>query len=345
MQRIVFHLDMDAFFAAIEERDNPRFFGKPIVVGADPKGGYGRGVVSTANYEARKYGIKSAMPISWAYRACPTAIFLPPDMKRYKKVSDKIMGIIKKYSEVMEQVSLDEAYFELKYELGIMNYEKAEEIAKEIKKQIQVKERLTCSVGIGPNKLIAKIASDHKKPDGLTVVRPKEVQTFLDPKPADVLPGIGPKTYAVLAQKWNVKTVKDLCQISQSSLIKTFGIAGKHIFEMARGIDKSEIEEYHEVKSIGRQMTFGKDIRKSGPVIRAAFAMLDEVFKELRKSNLQGNTLTIIIRYAWFETHTSQQKKDHSLNLVEAKKLCLKLLLPYLGKKAVRLVGVRVSGF
>ncbi|MDO8504137.1 MAG: DNA polymerase IV [bacterium] len=346
MSRIVLHLDMDAFFAAIEERDNPRFRGLPIVVGASPNGGLGRGVVSTANYEARKHGIHSAMPISWAYKACPTAIFLPVDMTRYVAVSKQIMGIAQKYAGKMEQVSVDEAYIEISNKLEVIsnNYEEAERIAKEIKREIWEKEKLTCSIGIGPNKLIAKIASDCKKPDGLTLVQLNEVQKFLDPMSVRVIPGIGPKTEKALGD-WDIGLVRDLRKIDKQKLVDKFGVHGEHLWNLAHGIDERPIEEDREVKSVGRQTTFEKDIKQAGPIIKTVFALLEEVFDELRQESLSGKTLTVIVRYAWFETHTSQKKLDHSLSLREAKKLALKLLLPYLTGKAVRLVGVRISGF
>lgn len=345
---IILHIDMDAFFAAIEERDNPQFQGKPIVVGADPKAGFGRGVVSTANYEARKYGIKSAMPISWAYRANPRAIFLPVDMKRYKKASKKVMEILRKYAGRMEQVSVDEAYLEIGLrtkDLG-QSGSKIRKIAQAIKKEIWGQERLTCSIGIGPNKLIAKIASGDKKPDGLTVVQPNEVQEFLDLKPARILPGIGPKTFSRLQKKWEIKTVKDLRQISKEELVKEFGKNGIWLWKAARGIDEREIQEEHEIKSIGRQTTFLEDTNDPRQITQTIFDLLEETFNELKEEGLIGKTLTIIIRYQGFETHSSQETIAGAFDLNQARRLALKLLLPYLNKKRrVRLVGVRISGF
>lgn len=341
---MILHLDMDAFFAAIEERDNPHLRGKAIVIGADPKDGFGRGVVSTANYEARKYGIHSAMPISWAYRANPNAIFLPVDMPRYKAVSQRIMGILKRYGTRIEQVSVDEAYIELNDELRIMNYGEAQNIAVKIKQEIKDKEQLTCSIGIGPNKLIAKIASDHQKPDGLTIVQPGEAQVFLDQKPVRVLPGVGPKTYAVLNQEWGVKTVFDLRQIPKETLIEAFGKNGQWIWEIAQGIDERPIEEAQEIKSVGRQTTFPADTNNSQLIINTMFELLRETFEELQEQKLAGNTLTVIVRYAGFETHSSQETFSSELNFEKAKQLALKLLLPYLGKnRKIRLVGIRIK--
>lgn len=342
MSPIILHVDMDAFFAAIEERDNPHLKGKSIVVGADPRQGEGRGVVSTANYEARKFGIKSAMPISWAYRANPNAIFLPVDMPRYKRVSETTMEVLRKYADRMEQVSLDEAYLEL----AKITYEKAKEIAQAIKNAVWEKERLTCSIGVGLNKLITKIASDQQKPDGLTVVEPDQVQSFLDPKPIEILPGIGPKTAFILKQNWKVKTISDLRKIQKETLVNQFGKNGEWIFSIAQGKDDRMIEERHEIKSVGRQATFQTDTDNSQLIIDTIFGLLEEMFEELQERKLKGNALTLIVRYAGFETHTSQKTFEQPLSFETAKPAALKLLLPYLGKKSkIRLVGVRLSGF
>ncbi|MBC7074094.1 DNA polymerase IV, partial [Candidatus Parcubacteria bacterium] len=204
--RIILHCDMDYFFAQIEERDNPQFKGKPVVVGADPKGGKGRGVVSTANYEARKYGIKSGMPISKAYKLCPNAIFLPVNIELYEKVSEKIMQIIKKYSPIWEIVSLDEAYLDVSF---LKDWEGAKKLGEQLKKEIFEKEKLTCTVGVGPNKTIAKLAAEKSKPNGLKVIKPNEVQQFLDPLDIDDLPGIGPKT----AEKLRAIGINQICEL------------------------------------------------------------------------------------------------------------------------------------
>ena len=224
MERIILHIDMDAFFAQVEERENPQFKGKPVVVGADPKGGKGRGVVSTANYEARKYGIHSALPISKAFELCPKAIFLPVNIELYQKVSEKIMEIIKKYSKTWEIVSLDEAYLDLSHifydreKCGIGEiWERVEKLAKKLKKEILEKEKLTCTVGIGPNKLIAKMAAEKAKPNGLLVIKPKQIKEFLEPLDIDDLPGIGPKTAEKLRVS-GVNKIKELKRLSKSRL-------------------------------------------------------------------------------------------------------------------------------
>src|SRR3989338_8112002 len=230
--RIVGHLDMDAFFAAVEERDHKWLRGKPIVVGADPKGGEGRGVVSTANYKAREYGVHSAMPISKAFKLCPRCIFLAGNFKKYTEVSDRIMKILRKFSQVVETAGVDEAYFILTSDVQGLSevrllkppksdfelWKEAKKIAKKIKDEILEKEKLTCSIGIGPNKLIAKIASDFKKPDGLTVVTGEGAENFLKFLPIRKVPGIGPKTEAKFLEKDTrssvllLETLGELCR-------------------------------------------------------------------------------------------------------------------------------------
>jgi len=177
--RIILHVDMDSFFAAIEERAHPEYTGKPIVVGADPKEGKGRGVVSTCNYKARKFGIKSGMPISRAWRLCSEAVYLPVNFKLYEEVSSELMTILRKYADKFEPIGIDEAFLDVS--LRAKNFEDARRLAQRIKKEIYEEEKLTCSIGVGPNKLVAKIASDFKKPDGLTVVEEREVKQFLSP--------------------------------------------------------------------------------------------------------------------------------------------------------------------
>lgn len=333
---IILHIDMDAFFASIEERDNPELKGKPVVIGADPKAGKGRGVVSTANYPARKYGIHSAMPISIAYRLCPDAVFLRPNIEKYKKVSDSIMKILLKYSPLLEQVSIDEAYLGLELD----DYDKAIELAKKIKKEIYETEKLTASIGVAPNKLVAKIASDHQKPDGLTVVRPEEVEKFLAKKPVSAIPGIGPKSEEILRNE-KVLTIEDLRKISLERLIKLFGKRGIEIYNFARGRDDRPIVLEHERKSIGKQITFEEDVKSASQVIETALELLKEVFEEAKQENFNFSTLVVIIRYADFETHTAQQKLK-SKDFSTLKTALLRLILKFVGKKKVRLVGVRV---
>lgn len=362
--RIILHLDMDAFFAAVEERENPRFAGRPIVVGADPRGGKGRGVVSTANYAARKYGIRSAMPISEAWRRAEAArkrgeleaVFLGGSFMKYAEVSEHIMAILRGKAAAVEQVSVDEAFADISH-LG--NFKRAEVFARKLKEKIKKKERLTASVGIGPNKLIAKIASDREKPDGLTVVGADDEATcaelaeaFLAPLPIRVIPGIGPKTEAALAKR-GVKTISDLRKIPLEVLVVDFGKWGSALYEKARGVDDAPVAEREEVKSIGEQETFEEDTKDLVFLSGRLKYLVGEVHRRFAKSRFENfKTVVLTVRFADFETksrtHTlAAPAKTQDIIGFEA----LKLLLPFLDKrenpkrKTIRLLGVRIEKF
>jgi DNA polymerase IV (DinB-like DNA polymerase) len=352
MQRIILHADMDYFFAQIEERENPQFKGKPVVVGADPKGGKGRGVVSTANYEARKYGIKSGMPISKAYQLCPNAIFLPVNIELYQKVSDEIMEIIKKYSPKYEIISLDEAYLDLSHifhDREKFSTEEiwlgAEKIGEKLKREIFEKEKLTCTVGIGPNKTIAKLATESAKPNGLKVVKLNEVEEFLNPLDIDDLPGIGPKTAEKL-RKIGINKIFELKKLSKGKLKEMFGKIGEKIWERARGIDEEPVSPEEIIKSIGRQITFEKDTRNPKLIFGTFEKLIKEVYDDLIENNFSFKTITVICRYKGFETHTkSKTLKEPSKNFEILKKESKKLLLRFLleNKKPLRLIGLRIK--
>ncbi|MFX1269540.1 MAG: DNA polymerase IV, partial [Promethearchaeota archaeon] len=233
MNRIIFHCDLDCFFAAVEERDNPELKGKPIIIGADPKGGKGRGVVSTCNYKARKYGLHSAMPISKAYKLCPHGIYLYPSSKKYYEVSDQVMDIIKNYSPTFEQVGIDEAYLDVSD--ICKNYLEAKMHALKLKEEILNKVGITLSVGIGPTKSIAKIASDYEKPDGITVVEPSHIQIFLKDLEITRIPGIGKKS-KIYYNKNGIFVIGDIIKTPLNKIIKKFGKYGEWIWKIANGL-------------------------------------------------------------------------------------------------------------
>lgn len=344
MPRIILHIDMDAFFAQIEERENPHFKGKPIVVGAEPQEGKGRGVVSTCNYEARKYGIHSALPISVAWRLCPEAIFLPVNMELYERASQKIMGILKKYSEKMERVSLDEAYLDLSF---LKNFKSAENTAKKIKKEVLEKERLPSTVGIGPNKTIAKMATNEAKPEGLLAISPEKVKKFLDPLGIEKLPGIGPKTSERL-RILNVNKIMELRKLPKKILKESFGKVGESIFEKARGIDKGEVTSGENIKSIGKEHTFSRDTRDSEVIFEAFNRIIEDVYNQMRDDGFSFRTITVVCRFSGFETHTKSKtlnKAALDLEILqkESKKLLLKFFIS--NPKLIRLVGLRASNF
>jgi len=339
--RIILHVDMDYFFAQVEERENPSIKGKPVVVGADPKQGKGRGVVSTCNYEARKFGIKSAMPISIAWRKCPAAVFLPVKMELYADASRKVMTIFSKFADKFEQVSIDEAYLDISGRCK--NFEEAEMLGREIKKTVLEKERLTCSVGIGPNKLISKIAAGDKKPDGLTVVKSDEVCSFLNPKKVGVLYGVGPKTEARL-NSLGITTVEELSKYPKQMLIEEFGVFGEDLYAMSRGIDERELTEEWVTKSIGRQFTFEKDTKNKKFIMSVIDDMIREVYRELRESDFVFKTITLKVRYEDFETHTKSKTIDDFTDSVKImRKVAEESLDPFLAdSRKIRLVGLSV---
>lgn len=342
MERIILHIDMDYFFAQIEERENPQFKGEPVVVGADPKKGKGRGVVSTANYEARKYGIHSALPISIAWRLCPNAIFLPVNMKLYQEVSERIMEILKNYSPIVEQVSLDEAYLDLSSQ---RNYKNTKQLAKKIKTEILEKEKLTSTIGIAPNKTIAKMATNQAKPNGLLVIKPKEVKNFLDPLDIKELPGIGLKT-AERLRKLKVNIIKELRRLSKEKLQNLFGKVGLHIYEKARGINKEPVSSDEIIKSIGKEHTFDIDTRDPEMIFGIFEEIIKMVHQELLNNEFSFKTITVICRYSGFETHTKSktlEKETQNLEILESesKKLLLKFLVEK--QKLIRLIGLRLS--
>lgn len=354
-KRIVAHLDMDAFFAAIEERDNPQFRGLPIVVGADPKDGKGRGVVSTANYKAREYGIHSAMPISVAWRLSekarkqgkPPVVFLPTNYFRYSQVSKKIRKIIQNYASVIEQASVDEFYLDLSF---AKSFKKAREICFKVKEEIREKGKLTCSIGLAPNKLIAKVASAREKPDRFTIVFPSQVNKFLEQLSIREIPGIGPKTEAYLVRQ-GIKLVKDLKKVPKNQLKEMFGKWGLDLYEKLRGRDYSPVTEEYEVKSFGEQETFLKDTLNSNFISERLAYLCKNVTERFNEEGFKGfRTIVLTIRFTDFETRTKsltfkESNNDYNFLKIQA----LKLLLPFLDHrenprgKLIRLIGVRVE--
>lgn len=346
---------MDAFFAAIEERENPQFRGKPIVVGADPLAGRGRGVVSTANYLARQYGIRSALPISQAWQFSqeakkqgkPEAIFLPGNFEKYGQVSARIFFILRQHAPQVEEASVDEAYFDL---TDCGSFKRAVETAVKIKKEIKQKEGLTATIGLGSNKLIAKIASDYKKPDGLTAVSGAEAEGFLEDLPLRKIPGIGPKTESLL-KKRGAWTVRDAKKFSVQQLEEMLGKWGRELYLKLRGKDETPLALGHEIKSIGEQETFLIDTRDSLFIFEKLKNLCRGVFERFRESGFSYfRTIAITVRFSDFETKSRShtlKKPVNELSVLEFE--AMKALLPFLDKrenpkkKALRLVGVRIE--
>ncbi len=349
------HVDMDAFYAAVEERYSPELRGKPVVVGADPKDGHGRGVVTTANYLARKYGIGSAMPISRAWRLAeaarrrgePEAIFVRGDHQLYGAVSDRIMEILASDADAFQAASIDEAYLEVS---SFGSFEAAAEHAGLLKAQIAEREMLTCSIGIAPNKLVAKIASEFKKPDGLTLVRPEEVQDFLDPMPARVIPGIGPKADGFL-RGHGIRTVRELRMIEADQLTAWMGRWGAELYGKARGMSESAVSSHHERKSIGEQTTFEQDTLEAGFIIDRARALTGDIFKGLRSRGFASfRTISVTVRFSNFTTLSRAHTPSKPVTTEDEMWVgVLRLLLPFLDRREnpklrlIRLIGVRAE--
>jgi DNA polymerase IV (DinB-like DNA polymerase) len=341
-KRIIFHLDMDHFYTAVEERERPEIAGKPVIVGADPKAGKGRGVVHTCNYEARKLNVRSAMPISKAWKLCPEAVYLPPNFELYIRVSNEIMEILRKFAEKFEQWGIDEAFLDVSSK--VKDYTEAAGLAREIKKDIFEKERLTCSIGIGPNKLVAKIASDFQKPDSLTVVKEEEVEKFLEPLPVRKLLWIGRKTEQKLATM-GIKTIGELAHYDPTVLAENFGVMGTQMYLMAHGIDRSEVAERGEIKSISRETTFEEDTADAELVLNALDKLSEEVHSDALRHDVHFRNVTVKVRYENFETHTRGKTLPFITNrLQDIKKTARDLTQAYLtSDRKIRLIGVRVS--
>ena len=340
--RIIMHIDMDSFFASVEVRENPLLRGKPVVVGADPKEGTGRGVVSTCSYEAREFGIHSAMPVSVAYRRCPKCIFLPVNMALYRKTSEKVMSIIRDYSGKFQQVSIDEAYIDVS---GSGSFEEAEKIAREIKQRIFSEEGITCSVGIGPGRVIAKIASGARKPSGLTVVTPEMVRDFLDPMPVEKIPGIGKKTAKKLEES-GILTVRDLLGCDVQKLKSAFGKHGVKMYMLARGIDESEVEEKIGQKSIGKQKTYPEDVSDPDVLEKDLDLLCDNVHSRLETGGYSCRTVTVKIRYAGFIDRSKADTFSRpTYDLTVIHETALEIFSELYDGRPVRSLGVSLSGF
>ncbi len=331
------HIDMDAFFAAVEEKRNPALCGKPVVIGgADPSK---RGVVSTANYEARKYGIHSAMPLRTAFKLCPHSVFLPVDFEAYAAASGEFKSVLLACTAVMENAGIDEAFLDIS-ELP----ETAESIAAKIKDGIKEKTGLTCSIGIAGNKLLAKIASDMQKPDGLTIIDEGDIEDKIWPLPIRKLYGVGPKTESFL-KSMGIETIGQLAAQPLDTLIEHFGESyGQYLYDASRGIDESEVITYWEPKSISRETTFQEDVRNWQVIARTLAELTKDVVADLQDEGYTAKTVTIKIRFGDFQTLTrAKTMAEHTDSEEEIRKAAFACLKRVELKKRVRLIGVRAT--
>jgi DNA polymerase-4 len=302
--RAIVHLDLDAFYAAVEMLENPDLADRPILVGGRPEG---RGVVAAASYAAREYGVHSAMPMYRAVRLCPEAVVLPPRFDLYRQYSRQVMAILREATPVVEKMSIDEAYLDLTEEVD--QWKGVVPLARRLQERVRREVGLSASLGVATNKLVAKIASDHDKPGGLTVVRPGEEAAFLKPLPVRVIWGIGPVTAEKLADM-GATTVGDLAQLSDGELATRFGDHGAAMAQRARGIDRRPVVTEHERKSVSRETTFIQDLRELGALKRELWRLSQSVAQRLERAGVVAGTITIKLRYDDFETLTRQMSLD-----------------------------------
>lgn len=342
-KHIILHADMDHYFSAVEEREHPEFKGKPVVVGADPKDGRGRGVVKTCNYEAREFGINSGMPISAAWRLCPHAVYVRGNYRLYKEVSKEIMIILRKYSDKFQPWGLDEAFLDVSSK--VQNLDEAVNLAVSIKHEILWEERLTCSIGIAPNKLVAKIASEYRKPDGLTVVKEDAVERFLAPLPVRRMLWIGEKTAGKM-NEMGIRTIGDLASFNVSVLVEKFGVMGARYHKYAHGVYESEVGGRKCMrKSIGHERTFATDIVDYNLIFQRLDNLCQKIHERAVTRNLLFKTVTVKIRYASFQTYMRGKTLPFFTNRVQdLQKAVRELTQDHLHQnEKIRLVGVRVS--
>lgn len=339
--RKIIHVDMDMFYAAVEMLDHPEWRGRPLVVGGRPDS---RSVATTANYEARKFGIHSGMSCAQARRLCPQCLFVPPDFRKYHQVSEQIHAIFREYTDLVESVSLDEAYLDVTR--NKKNEPSATRLAREIKARIFAVTGLTASAGVAANMFVAKIASDARKPDGLCVVRPEQVMAFIRPLPVLKIPGIGRVTDAQLA-KLGIRTVADLEKRSLDFLQEHFGKSGRYFFDIARGIDERPVTPWRERLSCGAEETFASDIPNKEPLREYLRECARRVYEELLEEGKRGRTVTLKIKYNDFQAITRRRTCEKFLTSAEEvfRTACELLERTEAGRRPVRLAGLALSNF
>jgi DNA polymerase IV len=337
--RAILHVDMDAFYAAVEQRDRPELRGRPVVVGADPRG---RGVVSAASYEARRFGIHSAMPIGRAYRLCPHAAYLPVNMAKYARVSGEIMAILGAFTPLVEPLSLDEAFLDVTASRSLFGPEV--EIARAIKARIRAEIELTASAGVAPNKFLAKVASELRKPDGLVEVPAGEEAAFLRDLPISRLWGVGPAAEAALL-RLGVRTIGELAAMAPRRLVDRLGPSAAHLQALARGEDDRPVVPWDDPKSVGAEETFERDTRDLARLRRTLLGQADRVAAELRGLGLRGRTVTLKVRFADFQTLTRRASTPVPLaDGGEIFRAAWETLERLPRPQPIRLIGLSVSG-
>lgn len=341
MIRKIIHIDMDAFYASVEQRDFPEYMGKPIAVGGSPDG---RGVVATASYEARKFGVKSAMPSRQALQLCPEIIFVRPRFEAYKAVSIHIREIFSRYTDLIEPLSLDEAYLDVTEDK--LNIGSALEIAKQIKQAIKDELNLTASAGVSSGKFVAKIASDMNKPDGLTFIGPSKIESFMEKLPVERFFGVG-KVTAKKMKSMQLHTGADLKRLTEQDLVRYFGKAGKFYYTIVRGIDNRAVQSERQTKSLAAEDTFEHDLITVEEMHTELSKLADKVAIRLNKHQLKGRTITLKLKYSDFKQVTRNQSFPHPVSdyqiIIDTAKQLLENI--DLVDKKVRLLGISLSNF
>jgi DNA polymerase-4 len=340
----VIHVDLDAFFAAVEQRDRPELRGKPVIVGGDPRSHeYARGVVSTASYEARKFGVHSAMPLRTALSLCPDGIFLPVDGRKYQRVSREVMAVLRRFTPVVEQVSIDEAFLDVAGSEPLFG--PAPAIARRIKEEVFEAVGLTVSVGVATTKLVAKVASDLRKPDGLVIVPPGEEAAFLAPLEIRRLWGIGPKT-AERLHAIGIRTIGELAALPVETLVRNLGDHGGTLHERALGIDPEPVVGGGEAaKSVSHETTFAVDVTDPAEIERTLLALSEGVSARLRAAGIRASTVAVKIRDSQFRTITRQKRLAEPSDLTEPIwRAAVELTRPEVRGKKIRLLGVAATG-
>jgi DNA polymerase IV len=337
--RKIIHLDMDAFYASVEQRDFPEYRNKPVVVGGSPQG---RGVVAAASYEARKFGIHSAMPTSRAVKLCPHAVFLKPRFEDYRDVSHQIRDIFFEYTDLVEPLSLDEAYLDVTR--NHKNIPSGTLIARDIRKRIKERTGLTASAGVAFNKFLAKIASDLDKPDGLSVITPEDAGHFIEQLPIGKFFGVGKATRRKM-ESLGIKTGADLKKWDEVELVKQFGKSGHHYYRIVRGIDNRQVKPNRIRKSIGKERTFSDDVADFEWIREFLDQLSEKISESMQALNASGKTITLKVRYKNFETVTRSHTLNHYTNrAVDLAEVSKSLLLDTeAGEREVRLLGISVS--
>ncbi len=338
MDRTIVHVDMDAFYASCEIRENPLLKGNPVIIGGDPL--KGRGVVTTCSYEARKYGIHSAMPIAEAYKMCPHGIYVRPHYSLYREVSDNVMNILEQFSDIFQRAGIDEAYMDASEK--VREYESALYLGKAIQNAVFNEEKITCSVGIAPNKSVAKIASDFEKPKGITVVSAQRLFQFLRPLPVEKINGVGKKTKEIL-NNHGYSTIGQLEKADPHELTRILGKSGYWLWSLANGKDERKVGYSGSIKSVGKEQTLAKDTKNIQDIYEIVEWIAERLIQRLIKRDVAFKTITLKVRFKGFETYTKSKTLPYYTTSQDMLISISKQLFEEFRGRYIRLIGIRLT--